>query len=211
MTQWSRVRRPGPRDAPICRHVALTDEQAANLALQCNLKDDLSLMLERFLKHACSFGARVGRVVIDHLVMAIVAVIVAMAAASLAWAKSPVTVPVGVLLALGLVAVAAGACCLCAHMPEVFKPYMRAYRHDTFGRILWRWRYTWRGVPRDIRAYCPTDDMELACLNAYETDGGDEFECEKCRARFSGHETDTDWVRREIELKIRNGTWIRQE
>jgi hypothetical protein len=93
----------------------------------------------------------------------------------------------------------------------IFQPFKRKYQQDIFGGILWRWGYTWRGKPKDIHGFCLKDDMELACTNDDVTDGGDKFVCEKCHDRFSGHVTDTDFVRRQIDLKIRNGTWAERK
>jgi len=94
----------------------------------------------------------------------------------------------------------------------IFRPFKRKYRQDIFGEILWRWRYTWWGdQPIDIRGYCRKDDMELKCTNENEMNGGDKLVCEKCGDRFAGHVTDTDFVRRQIDLKIRNGTWAERK
>ena len=123
---------------------------------------------------------------------------------------STVTMPYWLLysLLLFLLVIAAGTW-LVFHL-VAFRPYVRKYRQDIFNGILWRWRYTWwRGKPTDILGYCLKDDMELACTNDNVTDGGDQFVCEKCHARFSGHVTDTDFVRRLIELAIRKRTWVK--
>ena len=93
------------------------------------------------------------------------------------------------------------------------EPTWQEYTQDTFLGIVWRWEYS--SVDDEIIAltpYCPEDDTELK--GEFEPDAREphtRYRCDLCGAAaefdYSAYQDPRDWVRRQIERKIRSGEW----
>jgi hypothetical protein len=89
-----------------------------------------------------------------------------------------------------------------------------AYTEDRFFDLVWRWSWDARGNVAALWCYCPNCDriVTFATDNSIYRETTTTFMCEYCNQphRHAGmKQALLDRVIREIDLRVRNGTWRR--
>jgi len=93
-------------------------------------------------------------------------------------------------------------------LPEHF-----AYREDVFLGLVWRWSWSESGAMVNLWCYCPNCDRRSAYQGSADFIYEDRYTVFLCQAcgdlrRHQGDREDAlNYVRREIELKLRSGAW----
>ena len=96
------------------------------------------------------------------------------------------------------------------------RPWLN-YTTDIFFGLRWRWEYSKDGQIYNTHTFCPYCDLQVNFHNA--TDLGNDndyivFHCENCDHHLGEFQGSFDLFKdktiRNIQLKIRNGTWLNQ-
>lgn len=90
------------------------------------------------------------------------------------------------------------------------------YVDDVILGLRWRWKYVSGGSLSDVHSFCPHCDFQVFPLNASAYNAVDRiaFRCDSCGSDLAEFDESYDEIeskiRRFIQQKLRNGSWIKQ-
>jgi hypothetical protein len=92
----------------------------------------------------------------------------------------------------------------------------RKYTSDTFLGLRWQWCYSNDGEIYDLYSFCPYCNFQIFPYNigAFQFSNRIEFRCDSCGMELGKFDESPrsleNKVKRFIQQKIRNGTWVKQ-
>lgn len=99
-------------------------------------------------------------------------------------------------------------------LKKVKEPIWRTYREALFFNLKWRWDYGDDGFIFPLHTFCPHCDLQVypRDASAYRAVDRIAFECEGCGHRLGEQQESLESlenkVRRFIQQKLRNNTWL---
>ena len=96
-------------------------------------------------------------------------------------------------------------------------PSWKLYTSDIYFGLRWRWRYLDEGHIYDMHSFCPHCDFQVYArdVSSYRVISHIAFSCESCGQQLGDFQESLESlenkIKRFIQQKIRNGTWLSQQ